>query len=39
MARTEAKIAAESTMQALDEIKMELKQAANTSQRTLEKNT
>jgi hypothetical protein len=36
MARTEAKIAAESTMQALDEIKMELKQAANTSQRTLE---
>ncbi|KAG7419730.1 hypothetical protein Forpe1208_v003605 [Fusarium oxysporum f. sp. rapae] len=37
MARTEAKIAAESTMQALDEIKMELKQAANTSQRTLEK--
>jgi hypothetical protein len=34
--RTESKIAAESTMQALNDIKTELKQAANTGQQTLE---
>ncbi|KAF5133800.1 hypothetical protein E5D57_004427 [Metarhizium anisopliae] len=36
MARTESKTAVESTMQALDDVKQELKQAANTSQQTLE---
>ncbi|KID64511.1 Defensin domain protein, partial [Metarhizium hybridum] len=36
MARTESKTAVESTMQALDDIKKELKQAANASQQTLE---
>ncbi|KAH7137706.1 hypothetical protein EDB81DRAFT_656183 [Dactylonectria macrodidyma] len=36
MARTESKITAESTMQALNDIKTELKQAANTGQQTLE---
>ncbi|KAH7248188.1 gag-like protein [Fusarium solani] len=36
MARTESKIAAESTTQALNDIKTELKQVANTSQQALE---
>ncbi|KJK85102.1 hypothetical protein H633G_11066 [Metarhizium anisopliae BRIP 53284] len=36
MARTESKTAVESTMQALDDIKKELKQAANIGQQTLE---
>ncbi|KAH8753263.1 hypothetical protein F5883DRAFT_651022 [Diaporthe sp. PMI_573] len=36
IARTESKIAAESTMQALNDIMTELKQAANTGQQTLE---
>jgi hypothetical protein len=36
MARTELKIAAESTTQALNDIKTELKQVANTSQQALE---
>ncbi|KJK73915.1 hypothetical protein H634G_10821 [Metarhizium anisopliae BRIP 53293] len=36
MARTESKTAVESTMQTPDDIKKELKQAANTSQQTLE---
>ncbi|KAI8648910.1 Gag-like protein [Fusarium sp. Ph1] len=36
MARTESMIAAESTTQALNDIKTELKQVANTSQRALE---
>ncbi|SCO92657.1 uncharacterized protein FRV6_16785 [Fusarium oxysporum] len=35
MARTESKIATESTMQALNDIKAELRQAANTSQQAL----
>ncbi|KAH7187616.1 hypothetical protein BFJ68_g16276 [Fusarium oxysporum] len=35
MARTESKIATESTMQALNDIKTELRQAANTSQQAL----
>ncbi|EXU95360.1 zinc knuckle domain protein [Metarhizium robertsii] len=36
MARTESKTAVDSTMQALDDIKKELKQAANIGQQTLE---